>query len=122
MTLAKLAVAGFLAGMIYSTPGWGQTIRANPFALPAGVQFKNQGEEAPLDLVLQAIVVGRARRVATINDRNYGINDRVNGLRIMEIQEDRVILQAGPGRRELRLNRPPFSIRVTPPGARPPNR
>lgn len=110
VSLALLLVGGFLS----VGQAWPGTLRDNPFSLPPGVEFKGRTLPSAGDLMLQAVVTGKTRRLATINNRNYLVGDRVQGREILDIQPDRVILAEGAQRLELRLKRRPFTIRVTP--------
>lgn len=103
---------------IFASPADAAGVRHNPFSLPAGVEYKGKTLPSAGDLVLQAVVTGKTRRLATINNYNYVVGDRVHGREIVDIQPDRVILAEGPHRLELRLKRRPFSIRVRPAEAR----
>ncbi len=104
--LATLLLPGATAGA--------EAQRENPFSLPAGVEFKGRTLPSPGDLKLQAVLEGKTRRIATINNQNFFVGDWVEGREILEIRPDRVILAEGTQRLELKIKRRPFSIRVTP--------
>jgi hypothetical protein len=78
---------------------WGR----DPFALPnpsAGAGMATDGE-----FHLSAIIYRAGRGVAIINNKILRKGDIIEGSRITEILEDRVVLQGAAGEKELRVNK-----------------
>ena len=78
---------------------WGR----DPFALPgqsAGTGLATDGE-----FHLSAIIYREGRGVAIINNKILRKGDMIEGRRIAEILEDRVVLQGAAGEKELRVNK-----------------
>jgi hypothetical protein len=78
---------------------WGR----DPFALPsqsAGTGIATDGE-----FHLSAIIYRAGRGVAIINNKILRKGDTIEGRRITEILEDRVVLQGAAGEKELRVNK-----------------
>ena len=78
---------------------WGR----DPFALPgpsAGAGMATDGE-----FHLSAIIYRAGRGVAIINNKILRKGDIIEGRRITEILEDRVVLQGAAGEKELRVNK-----------------
>lgn len=78
---------------------WGR----DPFALPspsAGAGTATDGE-----FHLSAIIYRAGRGVAIINNKILRKGDMIEGRRIAEILEDRVVLQGAAGEKELRVNK-----------------
>ncbi len=69
---------------------WGR----NPFA-PRGSAIKN--------LLLNGILWDKEKPMAIINDTTVSIGDKIDGNTIIDIKEDRVILNDGTGNIELKL-------------------
>ncbi len=107
-----------LSVLIFNSSAWAEKGRANPFALPSGIEYKGRQLPSANDLALQAVVEGKTRRVATINNRNYLVGDLVHGRKIVEINANHVVLAEGTQFVRLNLKRRPFSIRVTPTASR----
>lgn len=103
-----------LTTLCFCPPAWADKGRSNPFELPSGVTYKGRQLPSVSDLDLQAVVEGKSRRVATINNRNYLVGDLVKGREIIQIAPNHVVLAEGSDYVKLSLNRKPFSIRVTP--------
>lgn len=95
--------------------------RRNPFSLPRGIHYWS-AEVAPppavllpgIPLVLQAVVWGGPERVAIINGQNYVVGDQAFGQEVLSIAPEKVVLEGIVKDTVLRLNRPNFSIRVSP--------
>ena len=90
--------------------------RRNPFSLPEGVVTrsklpkKNEKEK----LVLQAITVtDREKRIASISGENLMLGDEIFGKKIIIIGNDFVVLERGPEKIRLNLERPPFAVRIS---------
>ncbi len=78
---------------------WGR----DPFALPspsAGAGTATDGE-----FHLSAIIYRAGRGVAIINNKILRKGDLIEGRRIAETLEDRVVLQSAAGEKELRVNK-----------------
>jgi hypothetical protein len=78
---------------------WGR----DPFALPspsAGAGISTDGE-----FHLSAIIYRAGRGVAIINNKILRQGDMIEGKRIAEIWEDRVVLKSAAGEKELRVNK-----------------
>jgi hypothetical protein len=78
---------------------WGR----DPFALPsqsAGTGIATDGE-----FHLSAIIYRTGRGVAIINNKILRQGDMIEGRRIAQILEDRVVLQGAAGEKELRVNK-----------------
>jgi hypothetical protein len=78
---------------------WGR----DPFALPtpsAGAAMTTDGE-----FHLSAIIYRAGRGVAIINNKILRKGDMIEGRRVAEILDDRVILQGAAGEKELRVNK-----------------
>lgn len=78
---------------------WGR----DPFSLPGpstGSAISTEG-----DFHLSAIIYREGRGVAIINNKILRKGDMIEGRRITEIMEDRVILQGIAGEKELRVNK-----------------
>ncbi len=90
----------------------------NPFTLPPGVVLKKNLPESdqpappPIKLTLQAVTRFMGNKIASINDRNYELGDDVFGKILVDIEDERVVLEDKTGRISLTLNRPGFSLQV----------
>jgi hypothetical protein len=78
---------------------WGR----DPFALPS--QSAGTGIAADGEFHLSAIIYRAGRGVAIINNKILRQGDMIEGKRISEILEDRVVLQGAAGEKELRVNK-----------------
>ncbi len=78
---------------------WGR----DPFALPGGPA--GSAVEMNGDFHLSAIIYHSGRGLAIINNRILRPGDQIEGLRVSEILEDRVILEGTAGPRELRVRK-----------------
>ncbi len=77
---------------------WGR----DPFALPS--QSPDAGITTDGEFHLSAIIYRAGRGVAIINNKILRKGDTIEGRRIAEILEDRVVLQGAAGEKELRVN------------------
>ncbi len=85
--------------------------RVNPFALPPGVYSKDHiPKKQPQRLVLQAIFHINGKRIATISGENFMKGDLVFGKRVINIFDNRVILDAGGKEEILALKKMQFEI------------
>lgn len=78
---------------------WGR----DPFALPR--QSTGAGMATDGEFHLSAIIYREGRGVAIINNKILRKGDTIEGRRITEILEDRVVLQGAAGEKELRVNK-----------------
>jgi hypothetical protein len=78
---------------------WGR----DPFALPS--QSPGAGITTDGEFHLSAIIYRAGRGVAIINNKILRKGDTIEGRRITEILEDRVVLQGAAGEKELRVNK-----------------
>ncbi len=78
---------------------WGR----DPFALPS--QSPGAGIATDGEFHLSAIIYRAGRGVAIINNKILRKGDTIEGRRIAEILEDRVVLQGAAGEKELRVNK-----------------
>ncbi|MBI3994620.1 MAG: hypothetical protein HY349_01455 [Nitrospirae bacterium] len=79
---------------------WGR----DPFALP-GSSASGAGVTTDGEFHLSAIIYREGRGVAIINNKILRKGDMIEGRRIAEILEDRVVLQGAGGEKELRVNK-----------------
>lgn len=85
----------------------------NPFMLPEGVYPKGESPSVPVEpLTLQAILSVNGQKIATINGRNFVVGDNFGGREIMEIFEDRVVLEVEGVQAVLKLKDPSFPIKI----------
>jgi hypothetical protein len=84
---------------------WGR----DPFALPMEENSNGLNVVFGRDLRLSAIINGPGRGVAIINNRILREGDTIEGVQVVEILSDRVMLNDESGHRELRINRLKFS-------------
>lgn len=117
--LALLTLGGtwFLAASLFALEPEDGGKQKNPFALPEGVASrsklakKNEKEK----LVLQAVTVTDGeKRIASISGENFMVGDEIYGKKLIFIGNDYVILERGPEKIRLSLERPPFSVRTSP--------
>lgn len=80
---------------------WGR----DPFALPVEENANGLNVIFGRDLRLSAIINGPGRGVAIINNRILREGDTIEGVQVVEILSDRVMLNDESGYRELRINR-----------------
>jgi hypothetical protein len=80
---------------------WGR----DPFALPVEEKGGGSGIIFGRDLRLSAIINGPGRGVAIINNRILREGDTIEGVQVVKILNDRVMLNDESGYRELRINR-----------------
>lgn len=78
---------------------WGR----DPFVLPR--RPTGGGMEAEGEFHLSAIIYRAGRGVAIINNKILRPGDMIEGRRVAEIREDRVVLQDAVGKKELRVNK-----------------
>ena len=79
---------------------WGR----DPFALPGG-SVSGAGVTTDGEFHLSAIIYREGRGVAIINNKILRKGDMIEGRRVAEILEDRVVLQGAAGEKELRVNK-----------------
>ncbi len=88
---------------------WGR----DPFQLPEGVKLVKKpsdkesapgGKEEPLPKVTCIFIKG-SQKVATINDKNCCKGDMMGDEKVVEILQDKVILEKGKTKREILLER-----------------
>ncbi len=79
---------------------WGR----DPFALPSRPS-PSAGMAADGEFQLSAIIYRAGRGVAIINNKILRKGDMIEGRRVTEILEDRVVLQGAAGEKELRVNK-----------------
>jgi hypothetical protein len=78
---------------------WGR----DPFALPS--RPTGGGMETEGDFHLSAIIYRAGGGVAIINNKILRQGDLIEGRRVAEIREDRVVLQDAAGKKELRVDK-----------------
>lgn len=78
---------------------WGR----DPFAIPGRSTGAGMGTDG--EFYLSAIIYRSGRGLAIINNKILRKGDMIEGKRIKEIFEDRVVLQGGSGEKELRVNK-----------------
>lgn len=100
--------------------GWAR----NPFALPASVHSLSEDEikkgaevaktleDNSLGLRLNSIFISNSRKLAIINSRVVTIGDEVGGVRILDIQRDRVIIGRGKQKQTILLDQGSISLTV----------
>ncbi len=141
MTLLFVLWAGFGSAWavekFVDREGVKRKVRRNPFSLPRGIYYKSKGsgrkprvlepvakkveekkeipEPPPPPISLQAIVIGEKGRVATINNKNFLVGDRVLGQLVISIDDERVLLLDKTQTKVLQLNRPKIPVRVSGP-------
>ena len=85
--------------------------RVNPFALPAGVYSKdNIPEQQAQSLKLEAIFKINGKYTVTISGENFTKDDFAFGKRILNIAENRVLLDAAGEEETLVLHESKFSL------------
>lgn len=72
-------------------------IEGDPFRIRVA-ENGTAGPERFSGLTVTAVLTGGEQNVAIINGETVGIGDRINGLPVIEIQLDRVVLGRGAGR------------------------
>lgn len=87
-----------------NTP-WGR----NPFLTEEEAKGGRDGTDG---LMIKTIIVGRAKSVATIDDKTVGVGDKVDEETVVEIRPDAVILEREGRRRALKVSEPSISIKV----------
>ena len=114
-TLSLLLLVFWVTNLFAFDPESGER-RGNPFSLPEGVvsRSKLSKKDDKEKLVLQAITAatGGEKRIASISGENFLVGDEVNGRKIIIIGSDFVILERGPEKMKLTLERRPFSVQV----------
>lgn len=102
----------------------------DPFLLPPGVRLLSQSEPAavskkaalkpgekppeipPPSLRVKAILISDRIRLASIDRHIVTVGDLIHDERVLEIQEDRVILRKGDKQRALLLSQSPVQLTV----------
>jgi len=139
--LTLLLMGGMiLLGMILTEPGLSaaqtkkkavvsQDIRKDPFSLPYGVRLLSTERPAPEEkkiavvalpeakkedppLKLRAILISDHIRLASIDRSIVTVGDTVNGEKVVEIKQDRVILEKGGQTRAILLDQGPVKLTV----------
>ncbi|KMP10663.1 hypothetical protein UR09_05530 [Candidatus Nitromaritima sp. SCGC AAA799-A02] len=88
--------------------------RDNPFLLPEGVYPQGKGPPVRDEkLTLEAILTTEGQRIATISNMNFIVGDLISGRKVVEILEDRVILEAKGVQSILMLQTRSFPVRVS---------
>lgn len=87
--------------------------RVNPFDLPSGVYSKENtpAETPPQNLRLEAIFTLKKQKIATISGQNFVIGDFAYGKRVMQIFNNRVVLDNAGEEENLVLENSKFVIR-----------
>ena len=80
---------------------WGR----DPFVLPTSQAGRGGKEAIESEFRLSAIIYRAGRGVAIINNRIVRIGDAIEGMKVAEIRQDRVILRDRSGNQELRIKR-----------------
>ncbi|NWF91287.1 MAG: hypothetical protein HXY46_00080 [Syntrophaceae bacterium] len=124
-TIISLLVA---TGLIESARVYGEM--RDPFSLPPGVRLLSKGDSAPATkgplqtsergpaslssspLRVKAILISDHIRLASIDRHIVTVGDSIQGERILEIENDRVILGKGDKKRTLYLFQGAISLRV----------
>lgn len=91
--ISNLFLVAAMGAVCICPSAWADKGRTNPFELPSGVTYKGRQLPSVSDLDLQAVVEGKTRRVATINNRNYLVGDMVKAGNYPDCPQSR-----GPGR------------------------
>lgn len=104
-----------------------QEIRRDPFSLPSGVRLLSKSDTTsvtkgasstteikPMDIPLKvnAILIGDRIRLASIDRHIVTVGDSIHDERILEIKNDRVILEKGDKKRTLLLSQSPVRLTV----------
>lgn len=105
----------------------------NPFLLPPGIYFLSKegggsvrkeiapGPEAKSEEIetspfkVRAILISDQIRLATIGSHIVAVGDKLNGETILEIKNDRVILEKGDRKRTLHLHQSPLQLTIEAP-------
>jgi hypothetical protein len=86
--------------------------RVNPFELPQGIYSKdNIPKVKPQDLALQAIFNINGKLIATISGENFLQGDFAFGKRILNISDNKVVLDAAGKEETLVLKKSKFRLK-----------
>jgi len=101
-----------------------QEFKRDPFLLPPGVHLLSRNDASlgkvgtkPIDVSslefkIKAILISDHIRLASIDRHIVTLGDSIHGERVLEIKEDRVILEKGEQKRTILLDQSPIKVTV----------
>ncbi len=87
------------------------SVRVSPFELPAGIHSKGNAPKKPDKILqLEAVFKIKGKHIATISGTNFNKGDFAFGRRVLNIFDNRVLLDAGEEREILFLQKSKFRL------------